>query len=115
MQKKVARNVQNRGLRSKVLEYLHKKPDCEVWFQEIAAAIGSTEAAVRNCVGNLVLDGSFNVERVVRGRSCIYRSKPQVPAKPENSKRLFEELATTKAGEVLVQDETGVLYLLREL
>lgn len=107
----------NRGLRPKVLEFLHKHPGVEVFASDLAEVTGTDTRAIQSCLSNYLREATpVDLQVVVRGNSWRYlpNGKPSAP-KGSDAKRVFEELATTKAGELLIQDEAGTVYLAREL
>jgi FMN-dependent NADH-azoreductase len=107
------RSVSNRGVKSAVMEYLHRHPDVEIWYADMAKDLGKPLSVIQACINNMISAGSEpSLERLVRGRSCIYRTKAK---DTKNGNRVFEELAVTKAGELLIQDEAGTVYLAKEL
>lgn len=53
------------------------------------------------------------IEWVVIGASLRYSGPIESPA--QVTKRVFEEIAVTKAGDIVIQDETGTLYRATEL
>lgn len=114
-----------KGLRARIQERLHKNPGMEMWASDLAKELGVEERDVQNSVSGLLRDApDYPLEVCVRGRSWRYlphgeKASAEVPkqlkGKDSRPKRIFEELAITKAGELLIQDEAGTVYLAKEL
>lgn len=102
-----------------LLEYMEKHPDVTIYRDSIASDLGLTPAQVQQNIYGLwyrnVAGAKDRIQTVVNGNAWIYRSATTKPAVPTQPKRVFEELAITKAGELLIQDEAGTVYLAKEL
>lgn len=121
------RNVSStkKGLRARIQERLHKNPGLEMWSSDLAKELGVEERDIQQSVSGLLRDvPDYPLEVCVRGRSWRYlpngeKASAEVPkqlkGKDYRPKRIFEELATTKAGELLIQDEAGTVYIAKEL
>lgn len=111
-----------------VLGLLEKYAGQNLSADEMAAILGITARQARVAVNNLRntdRDGAATrIVTVVRGH--LWRWQPDRPEPPAEtttgsngnggrSRRLFEELAVTKSGDVIAQDEDGGLYRLVEL
>lgn len=97
-------------IRDKVLKYIEGHPGVTVYADDMAndlsANRNSIQAAVRGLQERLP-----QIVTVVGGKAWRW----EATAKANSGKRMFEELTTTKAGIVLVQDEDGNVYKLDEL
>jgi FMN-dependent NADH-azoreductase len=68
-------SVSNRGVKSAVMEYLHKHPDVEIWYADMAKDLGKPLSVIQACINNLVSVGSEpSLERLVRRRRRIPRT-----------------------------------------
>lgn len=107
------------------MEILHKSPGLEIFSDEMAEKLGTDTDSIRSCISNLRREHpEYPLEVCVRGRSWRYLGDAEkkaegmpnpLKAKEIKPKRIFEELAVTKAGELLIQDDKGTVYLAKEL
>jgi hypothetical protein len=118
--------VKYRGVSAAVRQYFAERPGMEVPLSELKAYLKRDankevpSAVVHNSISYLKNQQSFQIETIALGR--IWRYRPAaVVAPPQNPdavlchKRMFEELATTKNGDLLIQDENGKVYRAEEL
>ena len=94
-----------------VLEYLTKNADVHVYVHDICRNTNLNKQSVLSAISRIKAKHP-NLETISAGNQWIWRSKV---ADEKKGKRLFEELAQTRSGEVLVQDEEGAIYKLTEL
>jgi hypothetical protein len=106
--------VVNRGVSASVREYFTAHPGVEVPLSELKSAIGKnvSNSVIHNAISYLRVRAEFPIETLAYGR--IWRYRPAVVAK-STGKRMFEELAVTRTGDVLIQDEEGKVYRAVEL
>jgi len=104
----MARKPSNRGGTNLVLQYFIDHPNVEVSLSELSGATGLDNQHVRNAVRYLGQNKTDRLEEIHAGLAWKYSAGAK-------GKRLFEELATTKSGDILVQDESGTLYKLEEM
>lgn len=103
----------------KVLEVLRKHRGTDVTIGQIMEETGFLRDQVHSSVHHLITRNNLPITTVVRGNVYRYEhsnaGEPMVaePAQPE--KRLFEELAVTKAGVIVAQDQDGKLYTVEEM
>lgn len=98
-----------------VLRYLIEKTGQLCFHEDIAKDVDLSRSQVSSAVNNLL--GAHNIERPGNGQ-VIYRGVRSTNShSPSHSteNRLFEELATTKTGDLLIQDQNGVVYRATEL
>lgn len=106
------RVVRHRGLRAKIMQHFEEHPGVVVWLHDLVEATGCKDPRpIQIAVQQLRSRDDYPVEIKINGQSWIYRPK----GAEANGKRVFEELAITKAGELLIQDEAGKVYLAKEL
>lgn len=113
----------NRKLRARIMEKFHKSIGQELFLTDLAQELGADETAIRSSISNLIrTEPDYPLLVCVRGRSWRYLPNGSEPEKgtPKSlkskpAKRIFEELAVTKAGELLIQDEAGTVYLAKEM
>jgi hypothetical protein len=114
---RATRTVQNRGISAKVMEFFAQRPGQIIWLGELAADLQVSEQVAQTAVTNIrAKHPEFPIETVARGRAWAH--KPATQEQSSNGKpvrRVFEELAVTKVGELLIQDDKGTVYLAREL
>lgn len=96
-----------------ILDYFLKHEGQTITRPTLMTELDLTAKQVAAGVYNLwdrdVAGSKTNLEIVQQGNTWIWRSH----SKPTG--RLYEELATTKSGLVLVQDEDGEIYRLEKL
>lgn len=105
-----------------VLDYLIDNPGRVVCRQQIAEATALSAQQIRSAVQNLRVRSGENIEVVIHGESWIWRPReveeaatatPE-PAAPVSAapaqRRVFEQIGTTRSGDLVIQDEDGSLY-----
>lgn len=114
----------------KVHAYLSKNRNLDVNIKDIMEGTGLTEMQVRNACQLLKTRPGIDLQVIIAGH--VYRLvsnpnsveddemvKPAAFIEPiktsEPSKRVFEELGTTKDGRIVIQDADGKLYEAKEL
>lgn len=122
-------NVQNRGLSGRLMRIFLNRPGLIQYAMDLVNETGATDPrAVASAISYLRTDTELGkgIDIVARGVAWRYNPLPK-PAElapvqpaapsppPKPARRVFEELAVTKAGELLIQDEAGVVYLAKEL
>jgi hypothetical protein len=101
-------------LKPKVMEHFKRVPGTQQYIGDLAKQFNSTEHQIQECIAGILRTHSLpglNVE--VRARSWMYRPPAQVPERTAG-KRMFEEIGQAKEG-IVIQDESGSLYLAKEL
>lgn len=106
-----------RGMKIKpiILKHFIEHPGAVVFFDDLQEAIISANGekasrpGIQFAVKQLIEEGK-PIEVESNGRAWIYR-----PNGRKNDKRMFEELAVTKSGDILIQDELGNVYKAVEL
>lgn len=99
-------------VRDKVLKYIERASGTTVYIDDMARDLGIEPASIRGAVRGLIDSGNCpQLIPTIAGRAWRWDAS----AKANGGKRIFEELTTTKAGIVLVQDEDGNVYKLEEL
>lgn len=96
--------------RAVIARYLEAKPGQTVYLQDIAKDLGADSRTVQRGIYALIKSDSLPIAVVHAGQAWRYD-----PNGAKGGGRLFEELATTKQGHILVQDEHGNVYRLEEL
>lgn len=97
-------------VRDRILKAIESGAGVTVYAEDMVkdfdVPLNTVQAAARALVEQVP-----QVEAVIPARAWRWSAT----AKASNGKRMFEELTTTKAGVVLVQDEDGNVYKLEEL
>lgn len=101
--------------RPAIMKYFEEHTGVSVYVDDLAKAAGCSRDQAQSCVNNIRREvPSFSIEVVVTGNVWRYVGKPSAQTgKP--GKRIFEELAVTKTGDILIQDEAGSVYKAVEL
>jgi hypothetical protein len=101
-------------IKPKLLEYLMKFPNQTQYVGDLAASLGVEDQNVRNTMNGIIRENTLpGLEIIVKGRSWVYRPDPKVGQ--SRGARVFEELAETKSGDIIIQDQDGRLYRAKEL
>lgn len=100
-------------VRDKVLKYIEKASGTTVYVDDMAKDLGLTDQQIRGAVRGLIDGGTCpQIVVVIGGRAWRWDASA---SKGITGRKLYEELTTTKAGVVLVQDEDGNVFKLEEL
>jgi hypothetical protein len=88
-----------------------------VFIKDIEAETGLTETQIRTAINHMVsrnTGGMASVEVMQRGRMWRWKG-PNSKTENSDNGSLFEYLARTKSGTIIVQDENGNVYRMTEL
>lgn len=97
----------------KVLEYLRDKTGMVIHYAELERAVNLNHTQVLNVIGTLRRNHPGSVSIIEQGSVFKWNGFGATNAHPIG--KLYELLAHTKSGRILVQDEDGNLYTLTEL
>lgn len=101
-------------IRPQVIEFLSKAPGSTHYLKDLAAGFAVTEKQMGECIAGIIRDEQLpGLEVTIRGRAWVYR--PGAESKQGKGTRVFEELAATKSGDLIIQDQDGKLYRAKEL
>lgn len=98
-------------IRDRVLKYVESHPGVTVYCDDIARDLDANRSSVQSAVRGLQ-ERVPQISTVISGKAWRWDANAKA-ANP--GKRMFEELTTTRAGVILVQDEDGNVYKLEEL
>jgi hypothetical protein len=109
-------------VKSKVLEYLAKHPNANVWRGDIARDLGLTDAQVTASIGSTFRSESEAKAHIVvveQGSCWRWSDTPlvqvmpttevELPAKPKSA-RIFVELVGLPDGRLLIQESEGGVW-----
>lgn len=117
-------------IKDKVLKYLADHPGLVVWRDDMAKDLNLLPSSIAAAIGNMIREGkeaSTHIVVVQSGRAWRWSEKPTTPPVPPRgggngvastgapARKLYEELAVTKGGTILVQSEDGQVYRLADL
>ncbi len=105
------RVVSNRGITPRFREMLERAPGNVFYLKDICEELGAPEVAVQNCAARAVRENSGAYKVHIPARAWVYAPNGTTA----NGKRMFEELALTKDGSIIIQDEAGTIYKAVEL
>lgn len=112
----------NDGIGAKILQVLTRSPGEVVYVQDIASHAKVTEQQVKSALApSRLAKYPIRIDVVVNGKAWRYMGdrSPQVPEPAETptvaEKRIFEEIGTTKSGQLIIQDMDGNLFRAEEL
>lgn len=103
-------------VRHEVLAVITKRPGEIIYLKDIVAATGLDEKQVQSAINNMRRDDptlESTIQTVARGQA--WRYDPTGRRRKDGEKRMFEELAVTKTGALIIQDQDGNLYRAEEL
>jgi hypothetical protein len=100
-----------------VLEYLQEHANQPVFVSELVENLGLTsknavQTAVASAIKQDTAGATAHLQILIPGNQWRWNSSP---ALDKSTNVLYEQLAVTKAGKIIVQDEDGELYQLVEL
>lgn len=99
------------GIKAKLLEHFTKHPGQTLFLHDMSDEIGVMDGQVQASMSYLIRQNFLpGLEVVTRGHSWTYK-----PNGAKGSRRLFEELATAKNGDLVLQDSDGSLWRARPL
>jgi hypothetical protein len=94
-----------------VLEYLDKHRGIAVWVVDIVAATGLDKGQVQNAIAAIARQNPDAMTVVSRGNAWIWRGEGTSNGHPGG----LEYLATTKDGDILIQDDHGNVYRAKQI
>lgn len=100
-------------VKGKIATYFKDHPGVHVYAEELCSDLDETRGRVLSGIAHLIrLDQFPGLIRIGKGGPWVYRPEgmPATAAKP-----MFEQVAKTKAGDLILQDEVGNLYRAKEL
>lgn len=100
----------------KIFTVFEANPSVEISIGTIRKNVDGdfTDQQIQTAISNLRNRGKIPIEVVVAGR--VYRYTPGLKMeKGAEQKQLFESVAKLKNGDLLLQDENGVIYRAVEL
>lgn len=97
--------------KDKVFNVLSEYPNQIVTAEQISKETGLTIKQVQNAVSNLKSVNKIPIESVIGGKAWCYKTG----FSNNNDSPLYEFLANTKSGAILIQDESGTIYRATEI
>lgn len=91
-----------------VLQYMEQRRGINIFIDDMARDLNLDRKKVISAVNALRRNAGVVIESPTKG---CYRYVGDAPAAIPDGKRLFEELATTKDGRLLIQDEDGNVFM----
>jgi len=107
------RIVAHRGFTSRFRELLERSPGKVFFLKDLMDELGAqSEDLIRNTAARAVREGNGAYQVHIASRAWIYRpdGRTNGPSAPQTSRRMFEELAVTREGALLIQGEDGTIY-----
>jgi hypothetical protein len=101
-----------------VLEALRKYPNQDVTITQLTEETGLTRGQVQGAIANARARDNLDIVITTVVAGNVYRWSPRSPAAAfdaGNGRRLFEQIAVTKSGDLILQDDGGNLYRAAEL
>ena len=110
------RTIKATGITAELARYFRDHVGQEVFLKDLAAEFPQyTTIQIQSNINNLNRTNTeVRVTTLIKGQSWTYRPKGK-DAATVASKRIFEEIAVTKSGAIIVQDESGNLFKATEL
>ena len=105
------RTVSNRGISARFRELLERAPGQVFYLKDLMETLEASEVAIQNTAARAVREHGDAYKVHINARAWVY--SPNGTA--TTGRRVFEELAVTKDGSVLIQDEHGTIYKAVEL
>lgn len=100
----------------KIFAVFETSPNVEISLGQIRKNVDGeyTDQQIQTAISNLRNRGKIPIEVVVAGRVYRYTPGMKLERGPEQ-KQLFESVAKLKNGDLLLQDENGVIFRAVEL
>lgn len=102
----------------KVLAYLQRHPGVIMYYKDIAADLSIANAANANSalVRMAKVHPEYGVRRKGSGMYVFLTADAKAPVvlQKQAGPMMYEEVGTTRAGDVIVRDEKGMLWKLSE-
>lgn len=104
--------------RPQVMAYFAARPGEHCFLENIVKETKLNHGQVRGAINNMIAANrrgelEFPLEVVQKGQIWVHRPKAEEASSTVS--KVYEQLGITKAGEIIIQDETGVLYKAQEL
>lgn len=108
------RVIKAAGITGELARYFRDHTGVEVFLKDLQEEFPKyTTIQIQSNINNMNRTNTeVKVDTLLKGQSWIYR--PKGKQSPTN-KRVFEEIAVTKTGALIIQDESGTLYKATEL
>lgn len=108
------RVIKAAGITADLARYFREHTGVEVFLKDLLEEFPKyTAVQIQSNVNNLNRTNTeISVDTLLRGQSWIYRPNGKKAA-PTN--RVFEQIAVTKTGALIIQDDAGTLYKATEL
>lgn len=107
------------GIGPAVLRHFEQHVGVTLYLADIAKDLGYPEAKVQATINSLrnrnVNGANDQIEIMVHGNAWRWGTHPAKVKNQTPTKRLFEELAITKTGDILIQDDQGNVFLAKAL
>lgn len=97
-------------IKAKILSYLEKKAGQRLFVTDIAQDLNESEDRVRGAILNLINRDKEPIEVNIRGQAWTYK-----PGSNGSATAIYEYLATTKDGRLVLQGTDGQLLVATEL
>jgi hypothetical protein len=98
-----------------VLKAIKAHPDQQITIHELIEETGLTREQVINAIGSLRRRGRMDIETLMSGALWVWHSQPRKKEKNQETPPLFAELARTKLGDIILEDENGTLWKAEKL
>lgn len=101
-----------RNVQANIAEYFGKHPGETIYLDDLILTLNLDKKATLSAVATIIrLDKLPGLEIIYRARAWRYTPGKKV----SKSAHVFEELARTKNGDLVLQDDQGALYRATEL
>lgn len=103
-------------IRDRVLKYIEDARGANVYVGDMARDLNALEGSIQNAINDL-RKSIPQLQVVIPGRSWRWVANAEAPKTEAaaKEKRMFEEIGTTKSGDLLIKDTEGTIYTATEL
>ena len=110
------RRFPNRGITAKLRERFERAPGVVLYSKDLAEEFGCEERLIQQSVANIRREHNGQPLVHITARAWVFQPGAELKAEPIPSRRVFEELGVNKkTGEIVIQDDEGVLYRATEM
>jgi hypothetical protein len=105
--------IKNRGITGQIKEYFVGNTGRTITLSELTSNLKNDARVIQQSMASILREKTPGFAVVVRAKAWKY--DPATRPETKSDKRMFEEIGKTREGEIVIQDDNGVLYLARNL
>lgn len=105
------------GVQATLMQFFEERPGKTVYLETLARTLGEDPTAVQTGVRNLRRREGWEkaLEVVVRGKAWRYTPTEETAEQDSGTGRCFEQIGTTRDGDLILQSDDGGIFRATEL